>query len=389
MEKPRKAKRKKGQGPAKEGTKWLAPVRSPIDFRRTTITVDSHDEAEAIALESARAYRDARQGTRADSVKEVMQAHIKMFEASRQKTSGVPARKSYVKCQIDPYFEGVAARDVNVQMLHDFARHLIAPASGKGLALTTSKIVMSILRQALTLAKANGVIKKNPMDDYRPFETSAFLRAHQPERPVAMSLAEVRRLLNDTSGMDQLVAHIMLLAGPRSGEAIALRWRHVDDDLKGIWIFDSGMESTLAEETKIRRSAKTKSVAGARFVPGSPKLMAFLAKAYGEAGSPSLDSFVISRVDGDQLGRFGLSYRIRAMQNELAGRTRNAHRDSPEDLGDDTLAHNHLFRHTCVWLMLNAGISIEDVSRYIGHAGPDVTIGHYAHFLRDPDLPLG
>ena len=47
--------------------------------------------------------------------------------------------------------------------------------------------------------------------------------------------------------------------------------------------------------------------------------------------------------------------------------------------------HPHQFRHTAISLQLEAGISVPDIAKRAGHARPDVTLGIYAHTLRNND----
>jgi integrase len=45
----------------------------------------------------------------------------------------------------------------------------------------------------------------------------------------------------------------------------------------------------------------------------------------------------------------------------------------------------HQFRHTSISLQLQAGISVPDIAKRAGHSRPDVTLGIYAHTLRNND----
>ena len=47
--------------------------------------------------------------------------------------------------------------------------------------------------------------------------------------------------------------------------------------------------------------------------------------------------------------------------------------------------HPHQFRHTSISLQLQAGISVPDIAKRAGHSRPDVTLGIYAHTLRNND----
>lgn len=47
--------------------------------------------------------------------------------------------------------------------------------------------------------------------------------------------------------------------------------------------------------------------------------------------------------------------------------------------------HPHQFRHTSISIQLEAGISVPEVSKRAGHSRCDVTLGIYAHTLRNND----
>jgi integrase len=47
--------------------------------------------------------------------------------------------------------------------------------------------------------------------------------------------------------------------------------------------------------------------------------------------------------------------------------------------------HPHQFRHTSISLQLQAGISVPDIAKRAGHSRPYVTLGIYAHTLRNND----
>ncbi|WP_050515502.1 hypothetical protein [Streptomyces rimosus] len=37
--------------------------------------------------------------------------------------------------------------------------------------------------------------------------------------------------------------------------------------------------------------------------------------------------------------------------------------------------------HTCASIILEAGESVVTLARWLGHSSPDITLGHYAHFM--------
>ncbi|MFE7290440.1 site-specific integrase [Streptomyces noursei] len=43
----------------------------------------------------------------------------------------------------------------------------------------------------------------------------------------------------------------------------------------------------------------------------------------------------------------------------------------------------HVLRHTYASLLLEAGESVVTVARWLGHSSPAITLGYYAHFMRE------
>lgn len=371
---------------SRKGNKWVAPVRSGPDLQRTTLTVDGWDEAQKLVRESDNAHHALREFGSPEMLAESADKFLAVLKDKHKEAPYKPGRKTdrweddeySIKAHIKVFFEGVATRDVTVFNLHQFRDYLMDPELAD-LSLVSSNGVFKVLKRIFLHAQGREVIKYNPLVDYKKSDTVAFFRASRPARPTALSLGQVRKLLDGARTRERLMIYIMLLAGLRSGEAIALLWRHVDFVNGGVWIFESGMRFSVDKEKKIMRTAPTKTHAGARFIPATPRLLAEFAAA---KNGVDPDSHVLVDRSGNGITYQALTYRLRALQNFVAGVPAEVH---PER--GDSSASNHTFRHTCVALWIAAGISFDRIAIWIGHHSKITTIKCYGHLIRDPAIP--
>lgn len=105
-------------------------------------------------------------------------------------------------------------RATDLQVWYDELADVYAAESVKGV----HKVVRGIMGHAVT----DGIIRDNPADGRR-------LPKDRPHQPVAWTPDEARRFLAHIEPDDDALLYAVLLAtGMRMGEALALRWEHVD-----------------------------------------------------------------------------------------------------------------------------------------------------------------
>lgn len=215
--------------------------------------------------------------------------------------------------------------------------------------------VHRLLHRAFTIARRWGWLASNPCDRVsRP--------KHKPRKRSLWNAAQVRTFVEAAQPYPILV--LLVTTGLRIGEALALRWRDIDPDRATLtvresaqrkrkqWVFnppktDSGARTVLlptaAREALQRLRAANPTATEADFVFESQR----------KRGQPVHATFV---------------YDLLRKTCETAGLPR---------------IRIHDLRHLHASLLLAEGVPIPEVSARLGHANPNITLGVYAHVLRN------
>jgi integrase len=179
------------------------------------------------------------------------------------------------------------------------------------------------------------------------------------ERPTMLHLnrEEAVRYLDACVDWYRPLAEILIGAGLRIGEAIALEWRDVDWDGSAL---------------KVSRAAKDKGEVGtpkgdrSRSVLLAPYLVDLLrAHRTAQAAAGGLEKLVFRSPEGQVLNRHNVR--------------RRGHDPALEDAGLPSAVRLHDLRHTAATLWLGAGESIYFVQQQLGHADIQTTIDQYGH----------
>jgi integrase len=244
---------------------------------------------------------------------------------------------------------------------------------GSPLSARTVRYCHTILKAALRDAVAQGLIAVNPADKAK---LPAAREARAPEiHPWTATQLSTFLAWADKHGCSDAVAYrVLAYTGMCRGEALALRWRDLD-------------EARLS----VRRSVglvRTKGE-GAEFVEGPTKS--------GRDRVVDLDPQTIAALRAWRLTRAGLDLRLARddalMFGDLEGRhqhpeffTRRFTRSlaiARRELGADALPaiRLHDLRHTHATLLLKARVPVKVVSERLGHASVMITMQIYAHTL--------
>jgi integrase len=211
------------------------------------------------------------------------------------------------------------------------------------------------LRQVLGGAVREGVLASNPArndDRDHPLELPY-------ERPTMHYLTREQALvyLDSCNGRYRPLAEVLLGAGLRIGEAIALEWRDVDWDGSALEVSRSAKDSGRVGTPKGDRS---------RTVLLAPYLLDILRDhRRSQASTGGLDKLVFRSPEGFMLNRHNVR--------------RRGHDHALKDAGLPTGVRLHDLRHTAATLWLGAGESIYFVQQQLGHADIQTTIDQYGH----------
>jgi integrase len=202
------------------------------------------------------------------------------------------------------------------------------------------------------------------------------LKARQPTRSYLDRADQVESLLDaagelDRTGRGPTVRRPLLattiFAGLRLGEALGLRWRHVD--------LAPGRLRVLASKTD----------AGVREVELLPLLREELATFKAGCRNASGNALVFATGTGRAQNQSNVRNRMLAGSIKLANERREKAGLGP--LPDGLTPHS--FRRTFISLLLAAGDDPAYVMRQVGHNDPKVTLGIYAQVMLRKDAERG
>ena len=211
------------------------------------------------------------------------------------------------------------------------------------------------LRQILGAAVREGILATNPAkndDRDHPLELPY-------ERPTMLHLnrEEALRYLDACDDGYRPLAEMLIGAGLRIGEAIALEWRDIDWDDSAVRISRAAKDHGLIGTPKGDRS---------RAVQLAPYLLDLLREhRAAEASAAGLGKLVFLSPEGCMLNRHNVR--------------RRGHDVALQDAGLSPAIRLHDLRHTAATLWLAAGESIYFVQQQLGHADIQTTIDQYGH----------
>ncbi|MBQ8962936.1 MAG: site-specific integrase [Clostridia bacterium] len=199
-------------------------------------------------------------------------------------------------------------------------------------------------------AVANRIITFDP--------TSEVNWRHQGEgshRSLTREEIAVVRQHSSGEGYMPLAAMLMLFAGLRRGEVLALRWEDIDRDA-GVIHVRHGVH--YEGDAPVLGAPKTK--AAVRDVPILPPLVPLLA-------SPG-EGWVLKDGEGKQpsQNRFEVDWGRYQRKTGLSIRT-------------------HDLRHTFVTLLYDAGVDVKTTQTWVGHTSPAITMSIYTHLTTEKE----
>lgn len=279
--------------------------------------------------------------------------------AALRKASTARANLSRFAKHIKPAFEDVPLRDVTYDGLCAFRAKLQTSAkSGQ-----TRREVLLVLKAILEEAKERGLIPANPALGLKLPPKDA-TQVTVPAYEVAVQVVE-----GIAHPVGRMLAQLLLYAGPRINEALALRWDDIDLDGKTLFISRSIDQLTGA-------FVAPKTAAGVRTVELPDELVALL-RAY-RAGQLAnevmrIDPWVFPAKESHSDERPPILH-DRNFVNRYwnpAVKAAGCPRFSP-----------HALRHVYCSLLLMRGAPVTYVSAQAGHANAGFTLKQYARFLR-------
>lgn len=220
--------------------------------------------------------------------------------------------------------------------------------SGSGKPAATLNRYIAIFNSFLKWAYEYGHIEN-------PLRVSGFPVKHEKRDAGELYLErdELISVLDDLAGsMDGYICRFMVLTGCRIGEAAALTVDDIDDYVH--------ITKTLTPMGTIQ---SPKTATSERDVYVQPELRAMLRELYDWRRLHQVAHGI--RTERLFYGRGGTFYNMEGLRTRLKS--------------IDPKLHPHIFRHTHVALLAERGVSLEAISRRLGHADTKVTARVYYH----------
>jgi integrase len=333
------------------GTVWYIKFRTGDGTQVKRAIGPSKQEAQrALNEELAAVQRGERRSTSTETFREAAE---RWLERKRPRIEPATYRdyEIHLRLRLIPTFGKLKLRQISRGKLESYLAALDHEGSLSRKTINDSLIP---LRQILAAAVRDGVLAVNPArndDRDHPLELPY-------ERPTMRSLKreEALRYLDSCSDWYRPLAEVLVGAGLRIGEAIALEWRDVDWDGSALEVSRAAKGNTVGT-TKGDRP---------RSVLVAPYLLERLRRHRStQASSQRLSRLVFLSPQGCMLNRDNVR--------------RRGHEPAVRDAGLSGTVRLHDLRHTAATLWLAAGESIYFVQQQLGHADIQTTIDLYGH----------
>ena len=349
--------------------RWIAIVTIGYDGQGKRIvrrgSGRTKTEAKAKLREVLRAKEDGVPvGDRAYTVKHAVEDWLKYGLADRD-VGTVKANTSLVNNHVIPHLGARKLYDLTARDIDEWLNTLAASLSTR-----TLRGVRSCLNRAVRRAMARDLVRRNVVE-------LCSVPNGQPGRPSkSLTMQQAVDVLTKTAGhrMHNFIV-VGLLTGARTEELRALKWRHVhlDSDPNAYDPVPAHVEVWRSVrrtgDTKTRSSRRTLALP-ARCVSALQDQRAVVAGERIKAGDRWQEhDYVFPTISG------------RLMDKDSARRSFRAALTHVPDIEPAEWTPREL-RHSFVSLLSDSGVSLDDISRLVGHSGTSVTELVYRHQIR-------
>lgn len=289
---------------------------------------------------------------------------VKWVETSSSKESTRKSNKLYAS-KLDGFLGDKPIDEVRMIDITRFAQSIA------GKSFSTVKKAKWIANRIFQDAIRNRIINYNPCDGAR-WEYGA-KGSHRALEDWEKDLIVGHHLIHRAG----LWAILMLLAGLRRGEALALQWEDIDFEENVIHI-----TKALHFESNKAIQSTTKTEAGIRDVPMIPLLRECLERYEDRNGSVCRNSSG-KPIESQSAFKRGWESWLNAMENILNGELpfqpgrRSDLKDDPDRKRFNVRTHD--LRHTFCTMLYKAGVGLKEAQYIMGHADSAMTLEVYTH----------
>jgi integrase len=258
-------------------------------------------------------------------------------------------RKATLRKWVRPFLGGVRLYDLGTKRVGQWRSEIIA----KGATPSVVNHSQAVLSACLGYAVKLGELPANPCRVLEPLPTVV-------QRPQALTPEQVEWIAAAMpSERDRVLVALLAYAGLRPGEALALTWDDVSDQLL---IIDKSWSYGKLKRTKTEKARTVEIVA-----PLAEDLAAY------RPARPERGALVIPNADGGHLDINNWRSREWAKATEKAGIPA-----TPYDL-----------RHSFGSLLIHEGRSVPAVAAMMGHSRPSTSLDTYSHEFHQHRLGTG
>ena len=294
------------------------------------------------AQESAPSQEAPTIGKSAVTVKEYTIPWFKTYKENKLRPTTLRGYRSNFRKHIFPALGHLRFDEITPDVLQQFMM------DRQYLARNTLHTMMALISEMLDYAVEDGLIPKNPAASKRLFNPSA-----KKDHRRALTLEEIQDVIRQLYETDNLehrrILALMLFTGMRRGEVLGLKWEDIDFE-KGTISVNKAV--SYSSNQPILSTTKTHN--GIRTIPLNPQLKELL-KPYGKEG------FIIG---GDKpLTKMVYDRIFRNIREHF-----DLHGATP-----------HVFRHTYLSMLNQAGVDPKTIQAIGGHGNFMLTYDLYVH----------
>ena len=258
-----------------------------------------------------------------------------------------------------------------IKQLH--IQRLVADMQEQGYKSGTIKTCKAFLHNLFETAVSAEIISRNPVD-------GIVIKSDEETKMRVLTVEEQENFLKHIEGSwYKELFNILLLTGMRIGEAMALTWEDVDFEKKRLYVNKSITQVATGKNGRgnyqyILSAPKTKN--GNRTIPLIDEAVRFFQSQYDKHVEPiqlsCFGNLVFTGRNGEMVSESNIRNVLRSACKAIRNKGIEIVSISP-----------HMLRHTFATRCYESGMDWYSISRILGHADVETTMGIYVHCLPD------